>query len=916
MRPDATIALISVVCFLNVAAVATFDALRGPCNDSCPMSRTGDIILGGLFPVHNMAKEDCTKDGMELDGKTCHQNRRTVRAFGFERLEAMRFAVERINSNDSLLPGITLGYELRDTCSNADYALRQSLNFIINNNDDKVTASVGVVGAASSGISERVTDLLSLFFVPLISYASSSALLSDFQRYQYFFRTIPSDEFQATAMVDIAVKYGWNYVHGIHSTGTYGESGFDSFSEGAKKEGIDVGLRIALRKEASYKDVENALAPLKLNSSSTSEFQNGSVIVMFSDLTLAKTVLEVVEKTKELSDRGFTFIGSDSWGDKDVILPLNAANGLLAVIPSAFKVPDYENHVASLHPSNHTGNKWLVNYWDCKLNCSFENSSCSSSAKLPIDNLDSKVGLVIDAVNAFAHALHNYLLTYCRSDNGSCFKQELKDQCTKDIEECGKKIKDQLLNVTFMSVSKQPFSFNSNGDFTNAEYDIKNLRNGTIKTIGTWQRDSEGKGVLNINDPVIWYSNTTKFPLSKCSPDCGEGVLRKTIAEYINCWKCEGMCAKHFFLYKSKDSLYGQCEKCPENQTSNDLGTECIALDVTYLRWDDGLAIFLIILASVGSILVIGTLSAFYVKRHTPLVMASSRELSVVMLLGILLCYILTFVFVAKPTNATCGIRRFFFGVLLSMIFGALFIKTNRISRLFNRRSASVQRPPFISPTSQLVFTGIIVLVACLISGVWLLLAPPDAYLDSQTSPNEEVTLTCRNVIDVGLLASWIYIFLLIVLCIVFAYKTRKSPENFKETLFINFAAYAEMIIWLAFIPVGIIDIHAKDRAAFMSLAMTLTASAAWGCLFVPKLYIILFRPERNVRQPTMRRQSRPSLGETAFDIGRKFGGGGGSAANLSSSTGGHTDGSSSDKNHTRYEVSKPNSSEALVNSS
>lgn len=46
--------------------------------------------------------------------------------------------------------------------------------------------------------------------------------------------------------------------------------------------------------------------------------------------------------------------------------------------------------------------------------------------------------------------------------------------------------------------------------------------------------------------------------------------------------------------------------------------------------------------------------------RHndTPVVRASGRELSYVLLVGILLCYLVTFTLVLRPTNAVCGIQR------------------------------------------------------------------------------------------------------------------------------------------------------------------------------------------------------------------------------------------------------------------
>jgi metabotropic glutamate receptor 3 len=86
-------------------------------------------------------------------------------------------------------------------------------------------------------------------------------------------------------------------------------------------------------------------------------------------------------------------------------------------------------------------------------------------------------------------------------------------------------------------------------------------------------------------------------------------------------------------------------------------------------------------------------------------VKASGRELSYLLLGGILLCYLNTFVLLVKPTAVSCILQRFGVGVGFSIIYGALLTKTNRISRIFDSASKSAKRPDYISPKSQLVIT-------------------------------------------------------------------------------------------------------------------------------------------------------------------------------------------------------------------
>lgn len=128
----------------------------------------GDIILGGLFPVH--ARGD--------RGTPCGELKKEK---GIHRLEAMMFAIDLINKDPELLPNITLGARILDTCSRDTYALEQSLTFVqalierdgsdvrcangdppIFTKPDKI---VGVIGAAASSVSIMVANILRLFKV-------------------------------------------------------------------------------------------------------------------------------------------------------------------------------------------------------------------------------------------------------------------------------------------------------------------------------------------------------------------------------------------------------------------------------------------------------------------------------------------------------------------------------------------------------------------------------------------------------------------------------------------------------------------------------------------------------------------------------------------------------------------------------
>lgn len=117
---------------------------------------------------------------------------------------------------------------------------------------------------------------------------------------------------------------------------------------------------------------------------------------------------------------------------------------------------------------------------------------------------------------------------------------------------------------------------------------------------------------------------------------------------------------------------------------------------------------------------------ALFIKHNdTPLVRASGRELSYMLLFGILLCYLNTFALLAKPSTESCIMQRFAIGVGFSIIYGALLTKTNRISRIFDSASKSAQRPSYISPKSQVLITCTLIAVQVVLTLVWMIVEPP-----------------------------------------------------------------------------------------------------------------------------------------------------------------------------------------------
>lgn len=83
------------------------------------MRTKGDIVLGGIFPMH----EQINTNNENPCGRVKEEK-------GVQRIEAMLYAIDEINRDESLLPNVSLGVLIIDSCSSDTYALEQSMEFV------------------------------------------------------------------------------------------------------------------------------------------------------------------------------------------------------------------------------------------------------------------------------------------------------------------------------------------------------------------------------------------------------------------------------------------------------------------------------------------------------------------------------------------------------------------------------------------------------------------------------------------------------------------------------------------------------------------------------------------------------------------------------------------------------------------
>ncbi|XP_037656760.1 metabotropic glutamate receptor 7 isoform X4 [Choloepus didactylus] len=761
-------------CVLEVLLCALAAAARGQEMYAPHSIRIeGDVTLGGLFPVHAKGPS----------GVPCGDIKREN---GIHRLEAMLYALDQINSDPNLLPNVTLGARILDTCSRDTYALEQSLTFVqaliqkdtsdvrCTNGEPPVFVKpekvVGVIGASGSSVSIMVANILRLFQIPQISYASTAPELSDDRRYDFFSRVVPPDSFQAQAMVDIVKALGWNYVSTLASEGSYGEKGVESFTQISKEAGglcIAQSVRIPQERKDRTIDFDRIIKQLL-------DTPNSRAVVIFANDEDIKQILAAAKRADQVGH--FLWVGSDSWGSK--INPLHQhediAEGAITIQPKRATVEGQERIGKD------------SNY-----------------------EQEGKVQFVIDAVYAMAHALHHMNKDLCAEHRGVCPEMEHAG---------GKRLLKYIRNVNFNGSAGTPVMFNKNGDapgrYDIFQYQTTNTTNPGYRLIGQWTDEL----LLNIED-MQWGKGVREIPPSVCTLPCKPGQRKKTQKGTPCCWTCEPCDGYQF----QSDEM--TCQHCPYDQRPNENRTGCQDIPIIKLEWHSPWAVIPVFLAMLGIIATIFVMATFIRYNDTPIVRASGRELSYVLLTGIFLCYIITFLMIAKPDVAVCSFRRVFLGLGMCISYAALLTKTNRIYRIFEQGKKSVTAPRLISPTSQLAITSSLISVQLLGVFIWFGVDPPNIIVDydehKTMNPEQARGVLKCDITDLQIICSLGYSILLMVTCTVYAIKTRGVPENFNEAKPIGFTMYTTCIVWLAFIPIFFGTAQSAEKALLQKRSMS-----------------------------------------------------------------------------------------------
>ncbi|XP_026885323.2 extracellular calcium-sensing receptor-like [Electrophorus electricus] len=807
------------------------------------LSMNGDFMIGGIFTIHYY-----TKSG-ENTFTTIPPQPQCSGSMDFRQLRfarALEFAIREINNETVLLPGITLGYQIHDSCSDVQMAIKCAVQFangvdpVFNESCSKsVSATVpAVVGDSSSTPSISMARMLGLFGIPQVSHSSSCACLGDKSQFPAFFRTIPSDQHQAAALARMVKLFGWTWIGTVRSESDYGNDGMASFLKAAHEEGICVEYSEAYYRTQPHSKLESVANVIRRSTA--------RVIVAFASIGDMRFLLE--ELAKPPSPR-LQWIGTSSWITQSEFLRYNMCAGAIGFgIPKSV-IPGFRDFLLDLSPAQALKSPILKEFWESSFSCSLKGRAagareCDGSEDIrTLQNPYTDTSqlrfsnLVYKATYAIAHAIHGIV---CNDT-----------QCDKTSEFAPWQILDQLKRVNFTTKNGYQVNFDSNGDPV-AVYELINwqfMKDGTLDLVPVGYYDSsKPKGQeFRISSAINWVGGQTEVPVSLCSESCPPGT-RKAVQKGrpVCCYDCIP-CAEGEISNKT-DSL--DCVHCPPEFWPNAKQDSCLPKLVEFLSWNDTLAIILMVFSITGAFMAVCVTVVFYKHRASPIVRANNSELSFLLLFSLTLCFLCSLTFIGRPSEWSCMLRHTAFGITFVLCISCVLGKTIVVLMAFRATLPGSNVMKWFGPPQQRLSVLAFTLIQAVICVIWLKVYPPLPFKNVKHY-KDKIILECNLGSGIGFWVVLGYIGLLAVLCFILAFLARMLPDNFNEAKFITFSMLIFCAVWITFIP-AYVSSPGKFTVAVEIFAILASSFGLIICIFAPKCFIIIFKPTKNTKKHLM----------------------------------------------------------------
>uniref|UniRef100_A0A8C2VFW5 Vomeronasal type-2 receptor 116-like n=1 Tax=Chinchilla lanigera TaxID=34839 RepID=A0A8C2VFW5_CHILA len=762
---------------------------------------------------------------------------------------ALVFAIEEINKNSHLLSNVTLGFDLYNILYDQQETLKNSLSWLTgldktipNYTCKRESKSVAVLTGTKWETSAHIGTLLELYRFPQFTFGPFYPTLSNNVQLPSVYQMAPKDTYLAHAMVTLMLHFSWNWVGLIISEDDKG-----------------IQFRSDLRGEMERSSICIAFVNMIPVSASkylmrTSFYYNNimistaNIIVIWGD---TDSVLGMSFKRWEYFTTHKIWVTTSQWDvtTSKRYFVLDSFHGALIFSHHHNEILGFKDFIWRANPSKYPEDFYLARMWWMYFNCSVTNSNCET-----LKNCSSYGSLewltwyqfdmamsdgsynIYSVVYAVAHALHEMLLQQVntepvRNRKGLIFSPQ--------------QLHPFLKNIQFNNPSGKLVNVSQEGKL-DAEYDIFNFWNfpeglGLKVKVGQFSKHFSNHQQLSLSEHMIeWATGIRQTPRSVCSASCGPG-FRKALQEgkAACCHNCIP-CAEN----EIANETGGYGVKCPDHQYASNDQTVCLQKAITFLGYEDILGKTLTFTALYFSALTAVVLGIFVKHRVTAVVKANNRALSYTLLISLTCCFLCSLLFIGRPNRATCILQQTTFGVVFTVAVSSVLAKTITMILAFKITAPGRKMRQFLISGVPNFIIPICTLIELTVCIVWLGTSPPFVDTDAH-SEHGHIIIVCNKGSLTAFYCVLGYLGSLALLSFTVAFLARNLPDTFNEAKFLTFSMLVFCSVWVTFLPVYH-STKGKVMVAMEVFSILASGAGLLGCIFVPKCYIILIRPEKN----------------------------------------------------------------------
>uniref|UniRef100_A0A1B8Y6S4 G-protein coupled receptors family 3 profile domain-containing protein n=1 Tax=Xenopus tropicalis TaxID=8364 RepID=A0A1B8Y6S4_XENTR len=766
------------------------------------------------------------------------------------------YFIEQTNNNRAFFPNLTLGYHIYDSCGDPRKAVRSVLQILSGTREPVPNYScvgkrniAGFIGDLTSETTVPIAQILTLYGYSQISYGATDPLLRDRAAFPYFFRTVQSDHHHCYLLTELLKHFGWTWVGVIRFDDDAGDREFQLLTKYFSNYGICIEFSIKI-------NIYNIQSREHIINKHKEQFQKSTTSVIVLCGTVSAAVIVEFSLLKDVLKEK-TLVLATSWAAKHIMnFATDLVNGSLGFMQRSLyelNSPELKAFLASIHPSKYPKDKLLEDLWMQYHLCSSSNEYKNKLFKYlyPQSSLYNCTGEErIQDIWNIANALHSprvHLAVTLLSQ--AMYKMHMSlSKLSPKLDNIIYDYRYQLhhyLNVLRYEVQGAPYTFDENGEWKSRYWIYNYMIEDKKKKINAkyFEFNPLAPSEQKLFQANIRWKKSQK-PRAQCSANCPTGFRKASKPGTHSC--CYG-CAQCSEGEISNVTDSESCIRCPDMEWPNEQRNQCIARTEEFLSYtNDVISIFLPSLSVVLYLCTVLILAIFIKYRDSPIVRANNRSLSFLLLVSIKLSFLSVFLFLGRPVDITCMLRIITFGITFSIAVSSLLAKTIMVCVAFKATKPGSSWRKWLGvklSNSVVLFCSSIQIIICM---TWLAISPPFQELDIHTSPGT-IIIQCNEGSAIGFYSVIGYMGLLAAVSFVLAFLARSLPDSFNEAKYITFSMLLFCSVWITMIP-AYLSTKGKNTVCVEIFAILTSSAGLLASIFLPKCYIILYRPEMNTR--------------------------------------------------------------------